>query len=82
MDNRNTEIWTTERISSLSEREIGELRFDEMIGLVRSAGIRVPSRERLDVIESDALVRLVYMARVHCRKKTAFQSTAGVQPLG
>jgi hypothetical protein len=66
--------WTKAQIAALSDSQLAQLNYDEMVKLVLTAGVPVHNVERIDTMEGDTLVRLVNWARVCCRRETAQHS--------
>lgn len=63
-------LWTRNRIASLSDAQLAQLNFDEMVELVLVAGVPVRNVERIHTMEGDTLVRLVNFARACCRRES------------
>jgi hypothetical protein len=63
--------WTKAQIAALSDSQLAQMNYDEMVNLVLAAGVPVHNVERIRTMEGDTLTRLVNWARVCCRRETA-----------
>jgi hypothetical protein len=61
--------WSKAQIAALSDSQLAHLNYDEMVTIVLVAELPVRNVERIQTMEGDTLVRLVYSARAYCRRE-------------
>jgi hypothetical protein len=58
--------WTKEQIAALTNSQLAQLNYDEMVEIVLASGVPLRDFMHIRTMEGDALVRLVHWARQHC----------------
>jgi hypothetical protein len=61
--------WSKERIAALSDLQLMQLSYDEMLEMVVDSGVPCQEFERIRSMETAPLVRLAYFARQFCRSQ-------------
>ena len=61
--------WMREKIAALSDWQLAQLNYDELVEIVIQSGVPLRNCARVREMESDSLVRLVYWARQCCRSQ-------------
>jgi hypothetical protein len=72
--------WTKARIAGLSDSQLARMNYDEMVRIVLIADVPVRNVERIQTMEGDTLVRLVHLARAHCRREPDVVDAPGLLP--
>ena len=64
----NTQALQSHDIAEMTNDQIAQLNYDEMIDVVLASQMPVRNVERIHSFEGETVYRLVYSARRHCRQ--------------